>query len=82
VRGPMGTRCARLANPTWRRAMTCAPRVTDTATPGSSSALRGEAVDALEEAVGVRGGHARLDSTAAPRASLVDLPDPRSIAFW
>ena len=37
VRGPMGTRCERLANPTCRRAMTSAPRVTDTATPGSSS---------------------------------------------
>jgi hypothetical protein len=40
VRGPMGTRCARLANPTWRRAMTCAPRVTNTTTPARRRAAR------------------------------------------
>ena len=37
VRGADGHPVRRLANPTWRRATTSAPRVTDTARPGSAS---------------------------------------------
>ena len=57
VRGPMGTRCARLANPD------VAPRDDVGAAghrhrdAGLAVALRGEAFDALEEAVGAQGGH-------------------------